>query len=269
MRWLAVAAVATIGLAACSSGSGAAKTGSSGGSGGSGGVSSSAPASVNALALVTAAGRSSQALHSAHIHTVSTLAGKTTTTDGDIAFGPTRLRLAVDSATGKTTEVVVGSTIYLQLPQSAGTGSKKWFSLSVARMSKVLGIDFNTLLNNATPDQMVQLMSKAGDLKYVGSEDVGGVSTRHLAGTVDLSKALGELGATSSGGKTLTTLIQSLGVKDSHIDLWVNAQNVPVKTYETYTSKLGAATTTQTITKINAPVTITAPPASDVQAFPL
>ena len=38
-------------------------------------------------------------------------------------------------------------------------------------------------------------------------------------------------------------MVKSSRDDDTHIELWVNAQNIPVKFVETYTSKLGAGST--------------------------
>jgi hypothetical protein len=104
----------------------------------------------------------------------------------------------------------------------------------------LVGIDLDSLLANSRPDQTVSLLSASGDLKAVGADPVNGMSAQHLSGAVDLAKAMTALGATSPAYRSIQQMVTSAGVKHTHIDLWVNDQDIPIKFVETYTSKLGA-----------------------------
>jgi hypothetical protein len=222
---------------------------------------------VDALALVKKAGDTGQTLKSAHLETTTVLAGKTTTVTGDISYRPVELQESVVLAGTTVQEVLVGKAFYIKTPVAASPG-KPWVTISVARMSKLIGIDLNSLLNNSRPDQTVQLLSASGDLKVVGTETVNGMSTQHLSGTVDLDKAMAQISGSSPAYKSIEAMVKSAGITDTHIELWVNEQNIPVKFTETYTSKLGAGSTTMTLTKLNQPVHIVAPKASQVTQFP-
>jgi hypothetical protein len=256
-----VALLAAVALSACSGGSKAPAA--------SGGSASSAPSkatAVDALALVKKAGQTGQRLTSAHIETTTVLGGKTTHSVGDISYRPVQLRETVTLAGTTVQELLVGDAFYIKAPQ--GAGGKPWVTISVSKMSKLIGLDLGSLLNNSRPDQTVQLLSASGDLKVVGTETVNGMSTQHLSGTVDLNQAMKSMAATSPAYTSIQAMVGSAGITNTHIELWVNAQDIPVRFTETYTSKLGAGSTTMNLTQLNQPVHIVAPKASLVQQFP-
>lgn len=260
---LTSAAVCALALSGCSSGS-TAKTSSGGAAKPSG--SSSTSSAVNAASLVSQASHSSSRLKSAHIKTTSTLGGKTTDFSGVIAYHPTRLDFQIGVAGKQLREVLVDNVFYIKMPPGSGTGPKQWIAVGIKQISQLSGIDLDSLLNNANADQTVQLLTKSSDLTYAGTETVSGVSTKHLSGTVDLDKVFAALDTQEkSSQKTLQSMVQQLGVKNSHIDLWVNSDNIPVKVVQTYTSKLGPGSSTMLLTDLDAPVVIKAPPAAEVQ----
>jgi hypothetical protein len=253
---VAALAVLALGLSACSSGSSPAKSG----------VAATTASAVNAADLVSQATKATTRIKSAHLSVTSVLSGKTSVLSGDVSYDPTKLDMSIDAGGGvKLQEVLVGNYIYVKLPAGAGAGHKPWASISLKQISKTSGLDLSSLLDNSSPDQTVKLLTKSNDLKYVGTDTVDGVSTRHLAGTVDLAATYPTLDAASQ--KTLTSLVKDLDVKNVHIDLWVNAQQIPVKVVESYTSKMGQGSSTMVLSALNAPVTITAPPASQVASL--
>jgi hypothetical protein len=255
-------AVCASALVACSSGSKSA-TGTPAGS-----HSTSSPPAIDPAALVSQASHSSTALKSAHITTTSVIGGKTSTISGVVAYHPTRLDLTIDTGAAKLREVLVGKTFYIKLPAGAGS-PKPWVSVSVSKISALSGVDLDSLLNNASPDQAVQLLAKASTLKYVGTETVNGTSARHLSGTVDVAKLFAALSATEkSHQKQLQTMVDSLGMTKNVIDLWVNGANIPIKVVQSYDSKLGPGSSTMTLTDLDGPVSVKAPPAAQVGPFP-
>ena len=248
-------------LAACSGGKGGTAAPASDHS------ASPAPA-INAAALVSQASHSSNVLKSAHITTTTVIGGKTSTISGDVAYHPTRLDLTIDTGAQKLREILVGNTFYIKLPPAAGA-PKPWVSVSVKKISALTGIDLDSLLNNASANQSVQLLGKASNVKYVGTDQVNGVSARHLAGTVDVDKVFAALSATEkTQQKQLQSLVASLGMKNNTIDLWVNDMNIPIKVVQSYDSKLGPGSSTMFLTDLDGPVAVKAPPASQVGQFP-
>lgn len=263
----ASATLATLLVAGCSGGSshggsGAGPSASSSSSSSDGG--SGVSAAVNAAALVRAASASSGKLRSAHITTTSQIGGTKTTFSGVIGYHPTRLDFRIGVAGKQLREVLVDNVFYVKVP--GGVGSKPWVSVGIKQISQLTGIDLDSLLDNANADQTVSLLTKASDVRLVGTETVGGVSTRHLSGTVDLDRVFAALDAQEkSQQKTLQSMVEQLGIKDNHIDLWVNADDIPVKVVQTYTSNLGPGSSTMLLTGLNAPIHVTAPPAAQVQ----
>jgi hypothetical protein len=259
---LSVALCATA-LAACSSGS----KGAAGATAPSS-RSSSGTQAVDASALVSLASHSSSALKSAHITSTTSIGGKTSTISGAVAYHPTRLDLTIDTGAAKLREILVGNTFYIKLPAAAGA-PKPWVSVSVKKISALTGIDLDNLLNSASADQTVQLLTKASTVKYVGTEQVNGVSARHLSGTVDVDKVFAALTATQKSQQTqLKNLVDSVGMKNNTIDLWVNDRNIPIKVEQSYDSNLGHGTSTMFLTDLDGPVTVKVPPASQAGKFP-
>lgn len=258
-RTAAAAGVVALLVTGCSGGSGR-----SSGAGSNPSTSATGSTAVNAVALVRAASASSGKLRSAHITTTSEIGGKKTTFSGVIGYHPTTLDFQIGVAGKQLSEVLVDNVFYLKVPGAAG--SKPWLSVGIKQISELTGIDLDSLLNNAKADQTVSLLTKASDVRFVGNETVGGVSTKHLSGTVDLDQVFAALDAVEkSQQKTLQSMVEQLGIKDNHIDLWVNADDIPVKIVQTYSSKLGPGSSTMLLTDLNAPVHVTAPPAAQVQ----
>ena len=144
---VSVAALSAVALTACSSGSKA--PAASGGSASGSSASPSKATAVDALALVKRAGQTSQSLKSAHLNVTTVLGGKTTTIDGDVSYRPVQLHETITVGGMTLQELLVGKSFYVQTPQTAGT--KPWVTISVAKMSKLVGIDFESLLNNSRP----------------------------------------------------------------------------------------------------------------------
>ncbi|MHB9150531.1 MAG: LppX_LprAFG lipoprotein [Thermoleophilia bacterium] len=80
--------------------------------------------------------------------------------------------------------VAVGATQYVQDPTS-----QKWQSTPAA-FSPVGSLN----LNKGT----VQVLERIGDAKYVGTEDVGGMQTYHLSGTVQAAEVAAIAGSTTA-----------------------------------------------------------------------
>ncbi len=242
---------------------------SSSGAASSGGPSTASPspssaATADAAALVARVSSASGQLKSAHIVVTSSTAGKGSTFSGDVSYDPLRLALTVGVA-GKTLEErIIGDVAYLKLP--AGSSAKPWVKLNLAAVAKSLGVDMNSSVDSSNPAQAVQLLEKSADLKNLGSATVSGVPTTHLSGTVDVAKVYPSL--TGSARTQYQQMVQQLGLKDEHMDLYVTSQDIPIKIVQSFTAKTGATTVTVLLSKLNQPVSVTAPPASQVGTLP-
>jgi hypothetical protein len=205
----------------------------------------------------------------------SVVGGTRMTMSGQIAYRPVGLDVTASvkipaggsARTVRMREILVGQTMYLRI---AGLGgAKPWHSLSLSRLSEFSGLDLKALMNNANAQPSVRMLTRAADLRLVGVETVGGMRTRHLAGTVDLDAVFAAMPASEQAAvATLRDAMDQLGVADLRIELWVNRDDVPVKLVQSYQTSLGPARTTMYLTHLNAPTSISAPPRSQVQRFP-
>jgi hypothetical protein len=255
-------------LAGCSGG-GSSPSSSSSPAGGSSSSSSSSPTSgstaVSAAALLSRASSASGQLKSAHLVVTSSDQGKKSVFTGDVSYNPLRFDLTVSGVGGKSLEErIIGDYAYIKVP--GASSGKPWVKLNFAKVEKAMGLDLNSSLNNSNPGHVLELLEKSSDLKNVGSETVSGVQTTHLSGTVDVAKAYSTL--TGQAKTDYEAMVKETGLKDEHIDMWVNGQQFPIKMVESYTDKTGPSTITVLLSKINQPVTVTAPPASEVGALP-
>jgi hypothetical protein len=115
------------------------------------------------------------------------------------------------------------------------------------------------------PTQSVGLITDSGDVKEVGKETVDGVATTHYRGTVDVAE-LGEKqggGMTAEQRKQFETQMTKLGVGTMDIDLWVNADNRPVRVHETGSTAKGPLDIVVDYSDYGTPLRVQAPPASD------
>ncbi|HEV2062479.1 MAG TPA: hypothetical protein VGR12_06465 [Solirubrobacteraceae bacterium] len=92
---------------------------------------------------------------------------------------------------GETHLVLDGARLYAQLPQGGGfelPGGASWVRLDLARMVAALGIEPRGLREvfRMTPQQQLESIQAAGSMKEVGEEEIDGVRTTHLRGTLTL-----------------------------------------------------------------------------------
>jgi hypothetical protein len=171
-------------------------------------------------------------------------------------------------------EVWVGDTIYIKIPQLAQElGGKPWASLDLASLGTGNNI-FSSLVDEvktSDPAQQLQSLLASGDLKSMGTETVNGEQTTHYHGTVDPTTAL----TSSTTAKNLTSaqiaqlksLFNSIGLKNEVMDVWIDGQGLPVKEQVVDTTNLGKSTAVMNLSGWGQPVSITAPPSSQVSSI--
>jgi hypothetical protein len=144
-----------------------------------------------------------------------------------------------------------GKAVYMRFPEELAAGlpgGKVWARLDLATLSSQAGIDVAALsaqFNSSDPLANIALLTgAAGDITEVGTEDVRGVSTRHLKMTVDLQKASEQLAAKISGPNAerlkaaVTQAATTVGVTTMPIEAWIDADGLPRRlSYEMDLSK--------------------------------
>jgi hypothetical protein len=259
---VALLSPALIVLAACSSttsGNGAPSGSSTGTT--SAGAPKSAPTDAAGLATLLQHGVTT--ITSAHIALDITAAGQGVHGAGDeeVANGKlTALDLA-ETLTGMGTlrlRIVDGKT-YAGLPGALNKSGKPW-ALVTPNSSNPVIKSMSTSISSAQTAASLgaagQFVGAAKSVKLVGSESVGGESVNHYTIVVDVTK----LPATYPGRDAIT----SAGVTTLPVDLWVDSAGRPVKVLSKFTVQGQSVSSQATLSRFNAAVHITAPPADQV-----
>lgn len=125
-------------------------------------------------------------------------------------------------AAGKQLRMFVdGSTVYLNASDVGVGGSKPWIKYDGSAAGN--NFDFTQITQSAFSGP--QLLSKLTNVSAVGTESVGGVTTTHYRGTVDLSKALGALGNSGGAGGLEAALGGAFQGTSVPVDAWIDGQD--------------------------------------------
>ena len=222
--------------------------------------STSTAASAGALALETSLHTALTKLTSAAI-TIDA-GGLIATTTGHIALtdgAATASDITIGTGSDATRVITVGSTAYAKLPAGQDTSGKPYVKVSAASTNEfVRGLAGNLEILQATYSlgDLADLLTTATGFTDKGSAPLGGVTTHLYSFSVtgdangsDLQKQLAEIASTPVP-----------------VELYVNAQNLPVQVV--LDVKLGGASLpiTATLGSFDAPFTVAAPPANEVAA---
>jgi hypothetical protein len=166
-------------------------------------------------------------------------AGKATSSD-----------LTIGTGAEATHVITIGDVAYAALPKGQNTSGKPYVKVSADSSNEfVRALDSSLQILQAASSlgDLVALLDTVTNFKVVSPQ-------QHYS--FDLSG--------DANGTTLQKQLAELGSKPVPVDLYVNAQDLPVKIV--LNLNLGGSTLpiTATLSEFNAPVTITAPPANQV-----
>jgi hypothetical protein len=157
------------------------------------------------------------------------------------------------------TEILAGDRLYLKMPGvQAGTG-KPWVSITLSQLGAAEGADLGSMTSQGDLSQSTKMLTASKDVRLLGKETVGGVSTTHYQGTFDMRDGLAKL-----SGRQRTQAQRSFGAvgfEKMDFDVWVDGRQLPRKM--TLMSPPGAKTATRlsvTYSAFNVPVAISPPP---------
>jgi hypothetical protein len=165
-------------------------------------------------------------------------------------------------------EIMDGLVLYMRsdaLTKGLPAG-KSWLKLDLKEAGAKQGVDIaqlQSLSGGGDPTQFLSYLSKAGDVKKVGTEDVNGTSTTHYHAVIDLDKLAGSAGKAADSVRQLE---QVSGLKELPTDIWIDSsQRVRRQTVAIETSKpLPIKFSLQIDYKrFGVPVDVSAPPASE------
>jgi hypothetical protein len=210
--------------------------------------------------------RSTSTVTSAHITMVSKVGDQTVlTAQGDEkAAGGKLTAMNLDEQIGSLhmTILLADGALYVKLPNQLNKSGKPWEKATAGSSNPALRQLVSTLSSlkkNASLDQYAAMAQAASSLKTIGTEQVNGVVATHYSMMVDVTKVHGS-GITEAAKAALT----QARVTKIPVDVWVDTHNRPVRMSEKFTVKGKVVSFGATIGQYNQPVTITAPPASQV-----
>jgi hypothetical protein len=196
---------------------------------------------------------------SAHLEIDLGSLGGRSSEDVSLAAGTLQAsRLTLHRSGGDVQVVTVGGTSYAKLPASQRAGGKPWAVVSAKSTNPAItklagGVD----IANATAslDAISGYVSSAASVTRTGSDQVGAAAAARYRLVVDPSRL--------KGNAQLRQMLQLLGSRIP-VDLWVDTHHRPVRlAVDTTVSGQHIAINIE-ISRYDAPVTITAPPADRV-----
>jgi hypothetical protein len=157
--------------------------------------------------------------------------------------------------------------MYMRSPafQSQLPPGKSWLRMDLTRQAGNLGVDFSSLMSSS--QSLAPLEKGLLSTKRVGREVVAGRSTTHYRALVDIQRAAR---AVPAYGKQVAAIERATGIRlgRSTYDAWVAGDGrIRRLRYSTPTAAggvRGKAVSTLTFLAFDSPVTITAPPRSQV-----
>jgi len=227
-------------------------------------VTATAPMTLVGLTAKLKAGSAS--VTSAHLTMSGTVAGQSylsvqgdeTLSDGRL----TALRLNERVAGVDLTMVIVDEALYVKLPVKARRSGKPWVKATAESTDpalRQLAFSVSALRQSASMSQYASLTESASLFRTVAVERVNGVAVTHYSLMVDIAKARG-----AAISETMRKSLKTMGISKIPVDIWVDAQGRTVRMAERLRVKGETVSIDVTLTRINRPVTIKAPAASQV-----
>jgi hypothetical protein len=203
-------------------------------------------------------------IKSAHIALDINAAGQRVTGAGDEKLSGGKL-VAMDitenlpAGSGSLRLIIVNGKTYAKLPPSLSAGSKPYVLVSPTSKNatvRQLASTLDSALSSASIGSVGAFITAAKTVKLVGSDTINGVKATHYAVVVDISKLPADLpGKDSLVASGLTTL---------PLDLYVDDQGRPIQVSEDFKVQGQQVKSLVSVSDYNKPVTVTAPPASQV-----
>ncbi len=252
--------------AAGSSATGSGTTGSSGTVSSPAGSASSTPSvSLTPATLAARLQAGAKGITSAHITLTTALGGKSLVSaqgDETLAAGKLVNMDLSEQVSGMTIGLrLVGSSVYAKLPAGAGgSAAKPWVRADATSSNPVLkglASGLASARDSGSLSSYGAFAQVASSIKDAGPATVAGIATEHYRLMLDSSK-LSAINP-SAGGLAKAGIGASIPV-----DLWIDTGGRPVQFVMTLTAQGQTVVSKVLVTKFNAPVTITAPPADQL-----
>jgi len=259
------AALAVAAVAGCSG---------SGSSGGVSGLGGGTTANSSALSLVADAMNKADSAGTVKITGTMTAPTMSTpmTMTAEEQYSPTIEMSMSMQVEGQTmSEVLIDDVVYIDYPAlSSELGGKQWAEIDLSKANGSLG-SLSSLISSAkseNPTTEISALVASGDVTKVGAATVNGQQTTHYAGTMTGAQILAATAQnshlTAAQFSNLKSLLQTGGVTSETVDVWISSSGLPVEMK--YSSKTADGTVggDMFMSDWGAPVTVGAPPASEV-----
>lgn len=260
-RALGASAVITLILAGCASQSTTSKSSTSPSP-------TPTPTPTTAAALATELTTAMQQVHSAHLTVTTSGTGAAATTaagalqaDVTTAGGHTSAFQTTATVAGQTVEILyVDKVAYVKLPTTANSATP-WTKVSASSSNPViagLAQNMSQLQSQSSLNAYNDLLKGATGFQRVGPKTINGVKATEYTMTVNVASLPADSPAAAQ--------LKGAGVTTVPVIFYVDGQNRPVQITETLTLAGAQVTVDVKFSKYNQPITIQAPPASQVSA---
>jgi hypothetical protein len=220
---------------------------------------SPSPSSAAAAQLADKVQHGVAGLTSAHLQVLAGALGGNIAGDVNFADGHTTASdMTLDQGGGPVEVITVNGTSYAKLPTSQNTSGKPWVQVKTDSSNEFVRALAGTLTLTTAATSLGALTGLLGtavtSVKHIGPEPLAGVQADHYLVTVDPKKATGEL----------ASVLSVAGTKPLPVDLWIDSQGRPLQIKIAVPFGRSSLPLLVKVSKLNAPVHISAPPASQV-----
>jgi hypothetical protein len=166
-------------------------------------------------------------------------------------------------------EILTGTAFYLSGTALNRQTGKPWAKIGLAALTGPAAVAVDHLvhsLQSSSFDNQVAMLTLAKDVRVVGTQTVGGVSTTEYACSLNAVEALKALNPGVL--KALAPELRALGNTTISYRVWIDGQNDIRKMTGFVSARGETGSTTVDITALNQPVHITPPPASQTATRP-
>lgn len=170
---------------------------------------------------------------------------------------------------GTESVIITPKEAYVKIPAGVMPGrvNTPWLGLNLSSV-KENGTSLATLLDQAenNPLSDAEMLTASTNARITGTGSVNGVSATKISGSVPISKALARL--PSKERTAFSQEAEQQGIGQIKFTAWIDAKHQLQKMVEDEPGSTFSQTTTMTMLSINQPVTVSAPPKSQVTEIP-
>lgn len=239
------------------------------------------------VSLVSAATASTEEKKSAHFTMNMNMGTMSATSEGQGFFDGenTKMAMTMDmdmSAMGQGNMAMemrlLDNTMYMKMPSMPGMNtSKPWIKTDLAEASGLGAMDMSKTMEQNDPTKALEMLKDSGEITSTEESEVNGVSATKYTIDVDVEKLMSQYG----NGMDQMLDTQSMELNAVPVEVWISEEQLPLK----FTMNMGElmnsamessgqpmpegmnfdnAHVTMTYSDWGEPVTIEAPPASEV-----